>query len=79
MIVNRLLPSDVDGEFLRERRLQEDQYRAEIEQTFARLQKVYLHLLPHDVHGVETLREIGLHIVGQLGDSSGDASRPIEA
>ena len=79
MIVNRLLPSDADGEFLRERRLQEDQYRAEIEQTFARLQKVYLHLLPHDVHGVETLREIGLHIVGQLGDSSGDASRPIEA
>jgi arsenite-transporting ATPase len=70
MIVNRLLPPEADGEFLRERRVQEDEYRAEIDETFAELQKVYLHLLPHDVHGVETLREIGKTIVAQLGDES---------
>ena len=73
MIVNRLLPPDADGEFLRERRLQENEYRAEIDQTFAELRRVYLHLLPHDVHGVETLREIGRKIVQQLGDVSGAA------
>jgi arsenite-transporting ATPase len=73
MIVNRLLPSDADGEFLRERRLQENEYRAEIDQTFADLQRVYLHLLPHDVHGVETLRKIGQDIVQQLGGGAGAA------
>jgi len=69
MIVNRLLPPDADGDFLRERRLQEDEYRKEIDETFSGLQRIYLHLLPHDVHGVETLREIGKAIERQLGDS----------
>ena len=69
MIVNRLLPPDADGDFLRERRLQEDEYRKEIDETFSGLQRIYLHLLPHDVHGVETLREIGKAIRRQLGDS----------
>jgi len=31
---------------------------------------VYLHLLPHDVHGVDTLREIGKALVRQLDDDS---------
>ena len=69
MIVNRLLPPDADGDFLRKRRLQEDGYRKEIDETFSGLQRIYLHLLPHDVHGVETLREIGKAIERQLGDN----------
>ncbi len=69
MIVNRLLPPEAEGDFLRERRLQEDEYRDEIDRTFKRLQRVYLHLLPHDVHGVETLREIGEALIGQLSDN----------
>jgi len=73
MIVNRLLPPEADGEFLRERRLQEDEYRAEIDQTFAGLRRIYLNLLPHDVHGVESLREIGKAIMEQLGDGGGAA------
>jgi arsenite-transporting ATPase len=76
MIVNRLLPPDAEGDFLRERRLQEDEYRDEIDQTFAGLRRVYLHLLPHDVHGVDTLRKIGEAIVQQLGDSFGTAEEP---
>ena len=71
MIVNRLLPPEADGEFLRERRLQEDEYRAEIDQTFAGLRRIYLNLLPHDVHGLETLRKIGKAIMEQLGDGGG--------
>jgi len=66
MIVNRLLPPDAEGEFLRERRLQENKYRDEIDQTFSELRRVYLHLLPHDVHGMATLRAIGSSLVAQL-------------
>ena len=66
MIVNRLLPPDAEGEFLRERRLQEDKYRREIDQTFSELRRVYLHLLPHDVHGMDTLRTIGKSLAAQL-------------
>jgi arsenite-transporting ATPase len=66
MIVNRLLPPDAEGEFLRDRRLQEDKYRAEIDQTFSELRRVYVHLLPHDVHGIATLRMIGSSLAAQL-------------
>ena len=66
MIVNRLLPPDAKGEFLRDRRLQEDKYRAEIDQTFSELRRVYVHLLPHDVHGIATLRMIGSSLAVQL-------------
>ena len=69
LIVNRLLPPNAEGDFLRERRLQEDEYRDEIDRTFKGLQRVYVHLLPHDVHGVETLLEIGQTIVRQLSDN----------
>ena len=67
MVVNRLLPPEADGDFLQERRAQEQEYRDEIDRTFARLQRVHLNLLPHDVHGVETLLEIGRAILRQLG------------
>ncbi len=35
------------------------------------LRRIYLDLLPHDVHGVETLHEIGQAIMGQRGDHPG--------
>ena len=69
MIVNRLLPPDAEGDFLRERRLQEDDYRKEIDRTFGELRRVYLHLLPHDVHGVDTLRRIGKALMQQLDNA----------
>ena len=66
MIVNRLLPDDADGDFLRERRLQEREYRDEIDREFAALPRVYVPLLPHDVHGIDTLRHIGHLLVPAL-------------
>jgi arsenite-transporting ATPase len=69
MVVNRLLPPDAEGDFLRERRTQEHEYLDEIDRTFSELRRVYLRLLPHDVHGVGTLREIGKSLVQQLSDS----------
>ena len=72
MVVNRLLPPEADGDFLQERRAQEQEYRDEIDRTFAHLQRVYLNLLPHDVHGVETLLEIGRALLRQLGQPRED-------
>ncbi len=67
MIVNRLLPDDAEGDFLRERRLQEQEYREEIDREFATLPRVYIPLLPHDVHGIDTLRQIGRLLVPAVG------------
>ncbi|MDA1183737.1 MAG: ArsA family ATPase [Acidobacteria bacterium] len=66
MIVNRLLPPDAEGAFLRERRLQELKYRDEIDRTFSDLPRVSLELLPRDVHGMDTLRQIGRALEPQL-------------
>ena len=72
MIVNRLLPPDADGDFLNERRVQEQEYRKEIDLSFSNLRRIHLDLLPHDVHGVETLREVGQAIMRQLGQPAED-------
>jgi len=69
MIVNRLLPANAEGAFLQERRSQEHQYRDEIDRTFSDLPRVYLELLPHDVHGIATLREIGEALATQLAQA----------
>jgi arsenite-transporting ATPase len=66
MIVNRLIPEDAEGDFLRERRLQEGEYRAEIDRDFGSVPRVYVPLLPHDVHGSATLRDIGRLLMQQI-------------
>jgi len=71
MIVNRLLPANAEGAFLRKRRLQESRYRDEIDRTFSELRRFYLELLPHDVHGISTLREIGASLATQLDHADG--------
>ena len=63
MVVNRLLPDDAEGDFLRERRLQEREYRDWIDREFAALRRVDVPLLPHDVHGIDPLRRIGRLLV----------------
>ncbi len=59
MIVNRVLPDDVEGDFLSRRRLQEQKYMDEIDREFAILPRFSLPLLSHDVQDVDTLRWIG--------------------
>ena len=63
IIVNRVLPSEVDdsatGGFLDARRKQEQSYRREINDVFARFPQIVVPLLRHDVHGIESIREIG--------------------
>jgi arsenite-transporting ATPase len=55
VVVNRVLPQEADGEFLRTRREQEEIYRKEIESQFADLPRIYMPLLPRDVHGAQAL------------------------
>ncbi len=65
LVVNRVLPPEAEGAFLANRRRQEAEYLAEIEREFASLRRMYLPLLPHDVHGIETLKLIGQQLIGQ--------------
>ncbi len=49
LIVNRVLPAEVDGDFLAERRAQQDDYLAEINERFGGRRVVTVPQLPRDV------------------------------
>ena len=58
LIVNRVLPDQVEGEFFRSRKAQEAQYLQEIAQRFARTPRVNVRQLPRDVYGLAALEAI---------------------
>lgn len=49
-VVNRVLPLEVEGDFMEHRRRQQAVYLAEIDEEFASLRRYSLPLLPRDVH-----------------------------
>ena len=55
LVVNRILPDDLEGEFYRSRKAQEQTYLEEIERRFARLLRVFVRQLPRDVYGMASL------------------------
>jgi arsenite-transporting ATPase len=55
LIVNRVLPDDVEGAFYRSRKAQEAEYLEEITRRFPRLRRTDVGLLPRDVYGVASL------------------------
>lgn len=57
-IVNRVLPASADGEFLRQRRQQEERYLEQIDQDLASLPRLRLPLLPDDIQGLEALGRV---------------------
>ncbi|MGC3872866.1 ArsA family ATPase [Halomonas sp. GXIMD04776] len=57
-LVNRVIPEDADGEFLRKRREQESLYLARIDEELAALPRPRLPLLASDVQGFEALEEM---------------------
>ncbi len=71
LIVNRVLPSDLDGDFYRERKAQEETYLQEIDRRFPRLARVRVRQLPRDVHGVAALARVS----DELGVPAGAAGR----
>ena len=54
------------GGFTRAIGAQEAEYLAEIDRDFDPVPRVYLPLLPHDVHGPATLRDIGEALMQQI-------------
>ncbi|MDI5936381.1 ArsA family ATPase [Halomonas kalidii] len=54
-LVNRVIPEDADGDFLRARRAQEATYLARIDAEFGHLPRPRLPWLPTDVQGIEIL------------------------
>src|SRR5690554_5857157 len=64
-IVNRVLPAEADGEFLRQRRQQEARYLRQIEASLSGLPTLQLPLLPDDVQGLDAL--------GKVADETGRA------
>jgi arsenite-transporting ATPase len=62
LIVNRVLPEGLEGEFFRSRKAQEGTYLEEIDRRFRQLTRARVRQLPRDVFGVESLSQIA----GQL-------------
>ena len=62
LVVNRVLPDDLSGDFFLSRKAQERTYLDEIERRFKRLPRVIVRQLPRDVYGTEPLTLIS----GQL-------------
>lgn len=63
LIVNRLLPEGLEGEFFASRKAQEREYTAEIARRFARVLRVPIVQLPRDVHGLRALASISEQLV----------------
>src|SRR6185503_18257485 len=64
LIVNRVLPDDLEGEFYRARKAQEAQYLQEIAKRFTRVRRADVRQLPHDVYGLASLTLISEQLLG---------------
>jgi arsenite-transporting ATPase len=63
LIINRVLPDDLEGEFYRARKDQEEMYLGEIDRRFPRLRRVRIRQLPRDVYGIASLEQISQYLV----------------
>ena len=64
LVVNRVLPDDLEGEFYRSRKTQELTYLEEIDRRFSRLRRVRVRQLPRDVYGLSSLALVSDQLVG---------------
>jgi arsenite-transporting ATPase len=64
LVVNRVLPERLEGEFYRARFAQERSYRDEIDRRFARLPRALVRQLPSDVRGLDDLVEVARQLLG---------------
>lgn len=63
LIVNRVLPDDLQGDFYLSRKAQERTYLDEIDRRFKRFPRVVVRQLPRDVYGTEPLSRISGQLV----------------
>jgi arsenite-transporting ATPase len=64
VIVNRVLPDNLEGDFFISRKAQERTYLDEIASRFKRYPRVVVRQLPRDVYGTEPLRRISEQLLG---------------
>ena len=64
LIVNRVLPDGLTGEFYQERKAQESMHLRDIERRFGRLPRVRVRQLPKDAYGIEALKVLGDQLLG---------------
>jgi arsenite/tail-anchored protein-transporting ATPase len=64
LVVNRVLPDGLEGEFYAARRQQEDVYRREIDQRFKTMDRIVIAQLESDVYGLNRLQRISAQIIG---------------
>lgn len=57
ILVNKVLPDEVDGEFFLKRREHEQQYVKQIEKSFNEQQRIYIPLFSHDILNKQELEE----------------------
>ena len=63
LIVNRVLPEGLEGEFYQSRKAQEAVYLQEIQRRFPRLPRVIVQQLPRDVYGRDSLALVSAQLV----------------
>ena len=63
LVVNRVLPDVVEGEFLAARKAQEQVYLEEIERRFGELRRVRVRQLPRDVYGLASLAAVSSQLI----------------
>lgn len=63
LVINRVLPDGLTGEFFVSRKAQEREYLQEIDRRFSRLPRVRVLQRPRDVHGLDTLKVVASQLV----------------
>ena len=63
LIVNRILPEGLEGEFFKSRKAQEEQHLAEITRRFPRLRRVHVRQLARDVYGLASLKVVSEDLI----------------
>lgn len=72
VIVNRVLPDALEGEFYRSRKSQEQTYLLEIDRRFKTMPRVVVRQLPRDVYGLESLTLVAAQLaLGAFGGQTG--------
>lgn len=69
LVINRILPSELTGDFLMERLKQQFHYMNEISRSFTGIQGIPIRLLERDVYGTEMLEKLG-HVLSEAISSS---------
>jgi arsenite/tail-anchored protein-transporting ATPase len=64
LVVNRILPDDLEGEFYRSRKAQEARYLQEIAHRFSGVRRADIRQLAHDVYGLASLTLVSEQLLG---------------